>query len=107
MMIEKRILVPGRLRRVPAQFSWVDHGLVRWGYLRRAEPKAWALYLVLVAVGDQHGLSYYGDPNLSRLLSLSVGEVAAARRQLQAAGVIAYESPLYQVLALDQPEARP
>ena len=103
-MIEKRILVPARLRRVPAHFSWVDHALVRQGYLRRAEPKAWGLYLVLVAVGDQHGLSYYGDPNLSRLLSLTMAEVAAARRQLQAAGVIAYENPLYQVLALDGPE---
>jgi hypothetical protein len=65
------------------------------------------LYLVLVAVGDQHGLSYYGDPHLCRLLSLTMAEVAAARGQLQAAGVVAYENPLYQVLALDGPEAMP
>ena len=59
------------------------------------------MYLVLVAVGDEHGLSYYGDGTLGRLLSLTDLEVAAARGQLAAAGVIAYEKPLCQVLALE------
>ena len=102
MLIAKRILQAERLRRVPAHFSWIDHRLVRGDYLRRADAKAWALYLVLVSVGDEHGLSYYGDGTLGRLLSLSVDEVVAARRQLEAAGVIAYENPLYQVLALEE-----
>lgn len=102
MLIAKRILQAERLRRVPAHFSWIDHRLVRGDYLRRADAKAWALYLVLVTVGDEHGLSYYGDGTLGRLLSLSVDEVVAARRQLEAAGVIAYENPLYQVLALEE-----
>lgn len=102
MLIAKRILQAERLRRVPAHFSWIDHRLVRADYLRRADAKAWALYLVLVTVGDEHGLSYYGDGTLGRLLSLSLDEVIAARRQLEAAGVIAYENPLYQVLALEE-----
>jgi hypothetical protein len=101
MKIEKRILSPDRLRRCPEQFSFVDHRLVRAGYLRRAEAKAWALYLVLVTVGDAHGLSYYSDPSLARLLALSPEEVVTARRQLLAAEMIAYEEPLYQVLALE------
>jgi hypothetical protein len=101
MKIEKRILNPERLRRCPAQFSFIEHGLVREGYLRRAEAKAWALYLILITVGDEHGLSYYSDKSLSRLLSLEAGEIAAARRQLLTAGMIAYEEPLYQVLALE------
>src|SRR5579871_65675 len=100
MRIEKRILNPERLRRCPAQFSFIEHGLVREGYLRRAESKAWALYLVLVTVGDEHGLSYYSDGSLGRLLSLPKDDIANARRQLMAAGMIAYEEPLYQVLAL-------
>ena len=105
MKIEKRILSHERLRRCPEQFSFVDHRLVRAGYLRRAEARAWALYLVLVTVGDEHGLSYYSDPSLARLLSLSVEEIAAARRQLVHAGVLAYEEPLYQVLALAPAES--
>lgn len=102
MLIAKRILQAERLRRVPSHFSWIDHRLIRADYLRRADAKAWALYLVLVTVGDEHGLSYYGDGTLGRLLSLPVDEVIAARRQLEAAGVIAYENPLYQVLALEE-----
>ena len=60
---------------------------------------------MLVTVGDEHGLSYYGDSTLGRLLSLTDAEVAAARGQLVAAHVLAYEKPLYQVLALE-PGAR-
>jgi hypothetical protein len=101
MKIEKRILCAERLRRTPESFSWVDHRLVREGLLRRAEAKAWALYLVLITVGDEHGLSYYGDKSLSLLLSLSEEEIAAARRQLIVAKLIAYEPPLYQVLSLE------
>jgi hypothetical protein len=102
MLIAKRILQAGRVRRVPPHFSWIDHQLVRGDYLRRADAKAWALYLVLVSVGDEHGLSYYGDGTLGRLLSLPLDEVITARQQLEAAGVIAYENPLYQVLALEE-----
>ncbi len=69
-MIEKHLLCPERVRRVPPQFSWVDHRLVRDHHLRRVDAKAWALYLVLVTVGDEHGLSYYADASLGRLLSL-------------------------------------
>jgi hypothetical protein len=100
-MIHKRILNPERLRRVPASFSYLDHRLVRQGYLQRADAKAWALYLVLVAVGDEYGLSYYSERALGSLLALPLSEIAAARRRLEAADVLAYEAPLYQVLALD------
>lgn len=70
-------------------------------HLRRADAKAWALYLVLVTVGDEHGLSYYADVPLGQLLSLRPEEVRAAREQLITAALIAYEAPLYQVLALE------
>ncbi len=86
---------------MPRSFSWVDHRLVRGNYLMKATAPAWGLYLVLVAVGDDEGLSYYADRTLARLLSLHEDSVAEARRQLVAAGVLAYEPPLYQVLGLD------
>lgn len=99
--MEKHIIARDRLRRVPRQFSWVDHRLVRGNYLRKATAPAWALYLVLVTVGDEHGVSYYADRTLARLLSLHEDSIAEARRQLLQAGVIAYEAPLYQVLGLE------
>lgn len=99
--MQKHLIDPNRVRHTPPQFSWVDHRLVRGNHLMKASAPAWALYLVLVTVGDEHGLSYYADRTLARLLSLHEESIAEARRQLIAAGVIAYEAPLYQVLGLE------
>jgi hypothetical protein len=99
-MMNKKILRPERLRQVPAQFSWVDQRLVRDNLLRHADPAAWALYLVLVTVADAQGLSYYSDATLSRLLKMEVGQLVRCRQQLVAADLLAYQKPLYQVLAL-------
>jgi len=62
-----------------------------------------ALYLFLVTVADGHGLSYYADGTLWRLLPLDIPALARARGELIAARLIAYQRPLYQVLALDPP----
>ena len=102
MRVQKRLLYPERVRRVPSQFSWVDHRLVRDERLAGCHHAAWALYLFLVTVADAEGLSYYADPSLQRQLSMSAGELAAARVELVRAGLIAYEAPLYQVLALER-----
>jgi len=101
MKTVKRILNIQRLRRVPEGFGWIDHRLVREGHLQRADAHAWALYLVLVSVGDEHGLSYYSEPSLGRLLGLSGAAIRAARGQLLLADLIAYDEPLYQVLGLE------
>ncbi len=61
------------------------------------------MYLFLVTVGDAQGLSYYSDAALARHLHLDPVALAAARHQLQAADLIAYAKPLYQVLALQDP----
>ena len=99
-MMHKKILRPDRLRQVPAQFSWVDQRLVRENFLRHADPAAWSLYLVLVTVADAQGLSYYSDATLSRLLKMDALQLAHCRQQLVGADLIAYQKPLYQVLAL-------
>ena len=101
-MISKHPLRPDRLRHIPTSFSWVDHRLVRHDYLRRADPQAWALYLFLTTVADVNGLSYYSDAAIGRHLSLEPAALAAARQQLLQADLIAYQKPLYQVLALPE-----
>jgi hypothetical protein len=103
MAVVKRVLCPQRLRRVPPQFSWIDHRLVRDNHIHRRSAEALALYLFLVTVADGQGLSYYADKTICRLLPLDLFAVARARQELIAAGLIAYERPLYQVLALDGP----
>ena len=105
--MQKKILRPERLRQVPAQFSWIDQRLVRENFLRHGEPAAWALYLVLVTVADAQGLSYYSEATLSRLLQLDLVQLAQARQQLVGADLLAYQKPLYQVLALPPAPAAP
>ena len=101
-MITKRVLCPERLRHVPQRFSWIDQRLVRDGHIAQCGPQALALYLLLVTVADAQGLSYYSDKTAARLLSLTEAQLREARCSLLAAGLIAYESPLYQVLSLER-----
>ena len=103
MAVVKRVLCRQRLRRVPPQFSWIDHRLVRHRHICRCSHPALALYLFLVTVCDGEGLSYYSDPTLARLLHLDSLALSRARQELISADLIAYQSPLYQVLALEDP----
>jgi hypothetical protein len=105
MAVVKRVLCPERLRRVPPQFSWIDHRLVRDRHIGRCSAEALALYLFLVTVADGQGLSYYSDESVCRLLPLDIPALARVRRELVASRLIAYQKPLYQVLALDSPAA--
>jgi hypothetical protein len=99
--MQKRLLVPSRVRRVPRQFSWVDQRLVRDNHMAGCSLEALALYLFLVTVADAQGLSYYADASIGRLLSLNREQLVAAREGLIRAGLIAFDAPLYQVLALE------
>ena len=96
----KRVLRPERLRQVPEQFSWVDQALVQHHLIDRLDAQAAALYLFLITVADAQGLSYYGAATLAQRLRLGPDELVAARAQLIALELIAYEAPLYQVLGL-------
>ena len=93
-------IVPQRRRRVPPQFSWVDHRLVRDGHVQGRSAQALALYLFLVTVADADGLSWYSEEALCRQLSWSGPQLESARVELQQATLIAYRQPLYQVLDL-------
>jgi len=99
--MKKRILNPERLRKVPPQFSWIDHRLVQENYFVRCDHSAWVLYLFLTSVADAQGLSYYSDASLMRRLKMEPLALSASRQQLVQAGLIAYEKPLYQVLSLE------
>ena len=106
-MIDKHLLRPDRQRQIPPGFSWVDHRLIRHAHLCRCDHGAWAFYLFLVTVGDVQGLSYYSDAAIGRHLKMDPLQLAAARKQLVTADLIAYRKPLYQVLALPEPPTAP
>jgi hypothetical protein len=105
-MIQKRILVPARLRRPPATgWSWVDRRFVRerMAHLSR---EAVLLYFFLSAVADRRGVSFYGDGTLACLLRMTVPALVHAREELLAHDLIAHEVRFTQVLSLPPPGQR-
>lgn len=100
-MTTKSPILPERLRKVPKQFSWLDHRLVRDRHIEACSHPAAALYLFLVTVGDGMGLSYYGDESIMKRLSMDQSTLESARSNLTRIGLIAWKKPLYQVLSLD------
>ena len=103
-MIEKRVLIPDRVRRPPREgFSWVDRRFLH-EYAARLSGDAVFLYLFLAAVSDQHGLSFYRDTTIAGRLRVREQAVVQAREELVTYDLVAYQPPLTQVLSL--PPAR-
>jgi len=102
-MVKKVPIIAGRIRRVPRRFSWIDHRLIRDRHIEKCTHPAAALYLFLVTVGDAKGLSYYGDTSIIKHLSMDQNTLDGARSTLIRQELIAWQKPLYQVLALDVP----
>ena len=95
------------LRKVPTQFSWVDQRLVRERCIDQLSHEACALYLFLVTVADAQGLSFYSERSLCQRLFMTPAVLRQARQALIECALVAYQSPLYQVLALDRDTLRP
>jgi hypothetical protein len=103
-MIEKRLLVPDRVRRPPREgFSWVDRRFLR-ECAARLSADAMLLYFFLAAVSDKHGLSFYSDTAIAARLRMREQSVVGARDELISDDLVAYRPPLTQVLSL--PPAR-
>jgi hypothetical protein len=100
IMIHKRILVPGRVRRPPTDgWSWIDRRFVR-DFAPRLSREAIALYFFLAAVADKDGLSFYHDATVAGRLRISEDAVVCARDELIREDLVAYRTPLSQVLSL-------
>jgi len=100
-MMKKHLIYPEKVRRVPKQFSWVDHRLIRDHFIEQCSHQALALYLFLITVGDQQGLSYYSDRSVGARLAMDSVVLLRSRDELIRAKLIAYRKPLYQVLSLE------
>ncbi len=102
-MLQKRLLVPHRVRRPPREgWSWVDRRFLR-EHASRLSHDAILLYFFLAAVSDKYGLSYYKDTTTALRLRMGEQAVVRARQQLIAEDLVAYRVPLTQVLSPPQP----
>jgi len=99
-MTVKRLLLPDRVRKIEGSFSWIDHRFVTEGFLPDLSMIEILLYLFLVAVSDRNGLSFYHDDRIVSLLKIDLPALGRARDGLVRRSLVAYDSPLYQVLSL-------
>lgn len=101
-MSDKTIPRPDRIRHVPSGFGWVDHRFVRDGHIRGLSREALALYLFLVTVANEDGISWYSEEKLCLLTGLESADLSSARRELSSLSLLTYSRPVYQILELPQ-----
>ena len=101
---------PQRVRRIAGSFAWIDHRLLRDGFVAVMTHQEQSLYLFLALAADRHGVSFYRREKICDLLGLDDQAFAVARDRLMALGLLAFEpysvtSPngFYQLLAVDKP----
>ena len=99
---------PQRVRRIEKSFAWIDHRLLRNGYLQVMTHQDQALYLFLVLDGDRHGVSFYRKEKISDALGLDWVQFEVARDRLIDLKLIAFDpynactpNGYYQVLPVD------
>ena len=99
---------PQKIRRIKRSFAWVDHRLLRNGYLSVATLQDLALYLFLVLAADRNGVSFYRKEKICDILHLDFRQFEVARDRLIDMKLIAFEgytilSPngYYQVLPIE------
>jgi hypothetical protein len=99
-MIEKRILLSGRVRRPPPEgFFWVDRRFFK-EHAANLSRDAVLLYLFLCSVSDRHGLSFWREESTAAWLRTTPALVDRAREELVVRDLVEHEAPLTQVLSL-------
>ncbi|MHC4481418.1 MAG: hypothetical protein ACYS1C_10695 [Planctomycetota bacterium] len=98
------------MRKIERSFAWIDHRLLREGYLAVMGHQEQALYLFLALAADRNGVSFYRKERICDCLGLDDAQFQVARDRLVDLGLIAFQpytilSPngFYQVLPVDQP----
>ena len=102
------IVQPHRVRKIEKSFAWIDHRLLRNGYLAGMTHQDQSLYLFLALVADRNGVSFYRKEKICDQLGLDFGAFEVARDRLIDLKLIAFESYSamspnghYQVLPVD------
>ena len=99
---------PKRVRRIEKSFAWIDHRLLRSGFLPVMTHQDQSLYLFLALAADRNGVSFYRKEKICECLGLDFQQFEVARDRLIGMNLIAFQpysilSPngFYQVLPVD------
>ena len=102
------VVQPHRVRKIERSFAWIDHRLLRSGYLAAMTHQDQSLYLFLALVADRNGVSFYRKEKICDQLGLDFGQFEVARDRLIDLKLIAFEpysaltpNGYYQVLPVD------
>jgi len=88
---------PQKVRKIESSFAWIDHSLLRNGYLQVMTHQDVVLYLFLVLAADRNGVSFYRKEKICETLSLDFSRFEIARDRLIDLKLIAFEG--YTVLS--------
>jgi hypothetical protein len=94
------MLRPARARVLDPPFGWLPLRLLTEGHWARLSAPAQQLYAFLALVADRHGVSFYGEARLTALLHRAPEDLRAAREELCARELLAFQRGTYQLLAL-------
>ena len=107
-MRKAHIPQPQNIRKIKSSFAWIDHRLLRSGFLQVMTHQDMALYLFLVLVADRNGVSFYRKEKICDALSLDFRQFEIARDRLVNFKLVAFEgytvlSPngYYQILPIE------
>jgi len=99
---------PLRVRRIEQSFAWIDHRLLRHGFLPVMTHEDQSLYLFLALAADRNGVSFYRKEKVCDCLGLDFQQFEVAKDRLIGLKLIAFQpysvlSPngFYQVLPVD------
>jgi hypothetical protein len=99
-MIQKRPLIPHRVRTIRGSFAYIEHRFLRDGFFGSLSQHELLLYFFLVLVSDRNGLSFYSYDKICSLLEMDIDDYLEARNQLIEKDLIAFDGRLFQVLSL-------
>jgi hypothetical protein len=99
---------PQRVRHITHSFAWIDHRLLRSGFIQVMTHQDQSLYLFLNLVADRNGVSFYRKEKICGLLDLDFGQFEIARDRLIHLGLLAFTpysamtvNGFHQVLPVD------
>ncbi len=99
-MIDRKVLVYDRIRKIDGSFAWIGHRFLRGGFFASLSQNELLLYFFLVLVADRQGLSYYHYDKICSLLCFTLDDYIVARDQLIDKDLIAFDGSLFQILSL-------
>ena len=88
---------PKNIRNIKGSFAWIDHRLMRNGFIEVMTHDDMVLYLFLVLAADKNGVSFYRKEKICEAVLLDYNQFEIARDRLVNMNLIAFES--YSVLS--------